>query len=64
MIAVRDGQPRLSTAHHAWPPAHGPRVLDVERWLRPRAAGAAGDRALVLRLLGELPGARLAGAVW
>ena len=98
----------LSSAHHAWPPAHGPRALDVERWLRPRtasefddeqigllttpppnldelgadlpryygwlddldaverlvAAGDAGDRTLVLRLLGELPGARLAGAVW
>jgi len=98
----------LSSAHHAWPPAHGPRALDIERWLRPRtasefddeqigllttpppnlddlgadlpryygwlgdlddverlvAAGDAGDRTLVLRLLGELPGARLAGAVW
>ncbi len=98
----------LTTAHHAWPPAHGPRTMDVERWLRPRvasefddeqigllttptpnleelgadlpryyswlgeldddersiAAGAAGDRALVLRLLAELPGGRLGGSVW
>ena len=34
---------------------------DVERSV---AAGDAGDRTLVLRLLGELPGARLTGAVW
>lgn len=98
----------LSSTHHAWPPAHGPRTLDVEHWLRPRAAkefddeqigllttpppnlddlgadlpryygwlgeldederviaaGAAGDRALVLRLLGDLPGARLADSAW
>lgn len=98
----------LTSAHHAWPPAHGPLPLDVERWLRQRpasefddeqigllttpppnldelgadlpryyswlgnldenertiAAGAAGDRALVLRLLGELPGGRLGGSVW
>lgn len=98
----------LTTGNHSWPPAHGPRALDVESWLRPRvesefddeqigllttpppnlddlgadlpkyyswltklddqerviAAGNAGDRALVLRLLGALPGARLAGAVW
>lgn len=98
----------LTSAQHAWPPAHGPLPLDVERWLRPRAAsefdddqigllttpppdldelgadlpryyswlrdldedekaiaaGAAGDRALVLRLVGELPGARLADSVW
>jgi predicted nucleotidyltransferase component of viral defense system len=98
----------LSAAHHAWRPAHGPRALDVERWLRPRAASAfddeqiglltapppdldelgadlpryygwlgdlddveravaagdAADRTLVLRLLGELPGARLVGGVW
>jgi hypothetical protein len=98
----------LTAAQHAWSPAHGPRALDVERWLRPRAAsefddeqigllttpppnldelgadvpryygwlgdldeveraiaaGAPGDRALVLRLLGELPGGRLGGSVW
>lgn len=98
----------LSTTQHAWPPAHGPRALDVKRWLRPRAAsefddeqigllttpppnldelgadlpryygwladldkdertvaaGAAVDRAIVLQMLGELPGARLAKTVW
>jgi predicted nucleotidyltransferase component of viral defense system len=37
---------------------------DLDEDERAIAAGAAGDRALVLRLLGELPGARLADSVW
>ncbi len=98
----------LTTTRHAWSPAHGPKALDVERWLRPRSAaefddeqigllttpapdlttlghelprfygwlaaldddearvavGASGDRAIVLRMIGALPGARLAANVW
>jgi hypothetical protein len=37
---------------------------DLDEDERAIAAGAAVDRALVLRLLGELPGARLADSVW
>jgi len=98
----------LSSAHHQWAPAQGPRRLDLERWLRPRVAsefddeqigllttpppdlhvlgaglqryygwlaaldadervvarGDAGDRTLVLGMLGELHDGRLAGRLW